>query len=224
MAGTRQMMASELQEALAVEIGKPALNRDDIPTVEHMIKACDPLVVIEEESNIIRLVHYTTQEYLERTQNAWFENAQIDITRRMATYLSFSAFNTGLCDSYDEFEERKATHKLYSYAAENWGHHAREALVRGMEAWELVDFLESDRKREAASQIAMARPNNYYGDKLRDVTATHLAGYFGTCEVMALLLEKGHSPSATDTYENAAVVGRNKWSRNSSRASAGKRR
>jgi len=60
-------MASELQEALAVEIGKPALNRDDIPTVEHMIKACDPLVVIEEESNIIRLVHYTTQEYLERT-------------------------------------------------------------------------------------------------------------------------------------------------------------
>jgi len=111
----------------------------------------------------------------------------------MVTYLSFSAFNTGLCDSYDEFEERKATHKLYRYAAENWGHHAREA-------WELVDFLESDRKREAASQIAMARPDNYYGDKLRDVTATHLAGYFGTCEVMALLLEKGHSPSATDTY------------------------
>jgi hypothetical protein len=35
-----------------------------------MVSVCAGLVTIDEESNIIRLVHHTTQEYFERSQNS----------------------------------------------------------------------------------------------------------------------------------------------------------
>ncbi|GAB1310133.1 hypothetical protein MFIFM68171_00343 [Madurella fahalii] len=190
----RQMTVPELQEALAVEIGKPALDKDNIPTAEHMIKACAPLVVIDEESNIIRLVHYTAQEYLERRQNVWFESAQADIARISVTYLSFAAFGSGISSS-SEIPDKMDTYKLYHYAVENWGHHAREALSQGMEVPELVDFLQSDEKREAA--WVMAHPPKFSFNRLPgQVTALHLVGYFGLYETAVLFLAQGYPPDA----------------------------
>ena len=63
----RQMTALELQHALAVEVGEPSLDKDNLPEVEDMVSVCAGLVVVDEQSDIIRLVHYTTQEYFEKT-------------------------------------------------------------------------------------------------------------------------------------------------------------
>jgi hypothetical protein len=52
----RQLKVHELQHALAVEIGQPSLDKDNIPSVNHIIQSCAPLVTIDEESNVIRLV------------------------------------------------------------------------------------------------------------------------------------------------------------------------
>jgi hypothetical protein len=71
----RPLTTSELQDALAVEIGRPE------PKLEDMVSACAGLVTVDKESDIIRLVHYTTQEYFERKQNRWFPEAQRDIAR-----------------------------------------------------------------------------------------------------------------------------------------------
>jgi ankyrin repeat protein len=201
----RQITVPELRDALAVEIGKSALDEDNVPTIEHVTRACAPLIVVDGESNIVRLVHYTTQEYLERTQNIWFQNAQIDITNISLTYLSFSVFKSGFCPSQAQFDDRVKTNNLYRYAAENWGHHAREALKIGLEAIVIVDFLESEMKREASSQALMVTEYEYIYDSSqrvpRQVTALHLAAYFGLYDVVVMLLEKGHSPHIKDTKE-----------------------
>lgn len=194
----RQITVPELRDALAVEIGKSALDGENAPTIEHMTKACAPLIVVDRESNIVRLVHYTTQEYFERTQDIWFKNAQIDITKISITYLSFSVFESGFCTSQAQFDDRLKTNNLYHYAAENWGHHAREALNIGLEAIVIVDFLENETKREAFSQALMVaqsqRTYNSSQDAPRHVTALHLAAYFGLYDVAIKLLEKGHDP------------------------------
>ena len=83
-----------------------------------MISVCAGLVTIDEESSIIRLVHYTTQEYFERTQSNWFPNAQTDITTICVTYLSFDEFGT-VCQDDEEFEERLQSNQLYDYASHN---------------------------------------------------------------------------------------------------------
>jgi hypothetical protein len=76
----RPLTTSELEEALAVELNEPQLDLQNICRVQDMVSVCAGLVTIDEERGIIRLVHYTAQEYFERTQSTWFPGAEDDIT------------------------------------------------------------------------------------------------------------------------------------------------
>lgn len=62
----RPLTASELQCALAVELTKSELDRDNFPQIEDMVSVCAGLVTVDDESGIIHVVHYTTQEYFEQ--------------------------------------------------------------------------------------------------------------------------------------------------------------
>src|SRR5436309_1413742 len=139
----RPLTTLELRYALAVEIGESELDEENLPEIEDMVSVCAGLVTVDEESNIIRLIHYTTQEYFERTWTSWFPNAQRDIATTCVTYLTFDAFEAGFCSTDEAFETRLQLNPLYDYAARNWGHHAHatsavEQLV--------VDFLKSEAK------------------------------------------------------------------------------
>jgi hypothetical protein len=68
----RPLTTSELRHALAVEIGESELDEENLPEIEDMVSVCAGLVTVDEESDVIRLVHYTTQEYFERTWTSWF--------------------------------------------------------------------------------------------------------------------------------------------------------
>jgi hypothetical protein len=114
---TRQLTMPELQHALAVEISESKLDKENLPQVGDMVSVCARLVTVDEESDIIRLVHYTTQEYLEQTQKQWFPNAETNITTICVTYLSFHVFERGFCDTDDEFEERLQSNQFFEYAA-----------------------------------------------------------------------------------------------------------
>ena len=63
----RPLAALELQHALAVEISESQLDEENLPAIEGMISVCAGLVMIDTESDIIQLVHYTAQEYFTRT-------------------------------------------------------------------------------------------------------------------------------------------------------------
>jgi hypothetical protein len=83
---------------------KLALLRPLLPEIEDMVFVCAGLVTVDEVSDIIRLVHYTIQEYFERTQMIWFPDAETDIATTCVTYLLFDAFDPGFCPTDDEFE------------------------------------------------------------------------------------------------------------------------
>ncbi|KAE9577641.1 hypothetical protein CGMCC3_g6126 [Colletotrichum fructicola] len=72
----RPLETLELQHALAVERGTTELDEDNITELEDIVSVCAGLVTIDEESGVIRLVHYTTQEYFERTAEQWLPSAQ----------------------------------------------------------------------------------------------------------------------------------------------------
>jgi hypothetical protein len=148
----RPLSTLELQHALGVEAGETELDFDNISQIEDIISVCAGLATVDEESSIIRLVHYTTQEYFMRTWERWFPNAQVEITEVCATYLSFSAFGGGFCCTDNELEDQLRCHPLYDYAAHYWGNHAREAE----EASQVVlRFLKNNRYIEAQVQTLM---------------------------------------------------------------------
>ena len=199
----RPLTTSELQHALAVEIGESQLDADNVPQDEDIVSVCAGLVTIDDESRIIRLVHYTTQEYFDRTWQKWFPNAPADIATICVTYLSFDKFEGGSCQSDDEFEEQLRSNQLYGYASRNWGHHAREA---SMLIPEVMSFLERKPQVQASIQ-ALRVPKERAGHMQysqrfpKQMTGLHLAAHFGIEPAVKLLLEKGADVAAADSFE-----------------------
>ena len=115
----RPLSTIEIQHALAVRPHCTALDADYLPSVKLLQSVCAGLVTIDEESRIIRLVHYTVQEYFSETQRKWFPTAESDITAVCAVYLSFDIFETGFCRTDEEFKERLRANPLYRYAAQH---------------------------------------------------------------------------------------------------------
>ncbi|KAJ5363355.1 hypothetical protein N7541_004199 [Penicillium brevicompactum] len=138
----RQLTTIELQTALAVEIGEEVFDKDNVPDITDMVAVCAGLVTVDEQSNIIRLVHYTAQEYFERHRNILFPNAHREIGTTCVAYLSVFSFDCAVnftavfgFDSKLRTENFRKRDALYGeidkdpfsgYAAVFWGHHMRE--------------------------------------------------------------------------------------------------
>src|ERR1700722_12363509 len=201
----RPLTTLELQHALAVEIGQSRFDEDFLPDIEVMVSVCAGLVTIDAETAIIRLAHYTMQDYFERTQMSWFPDAQRDIAATCVTYLSFDIFATGFCPTDEEFEVRLLSYPLYDYAARNWGNHAR-AASREVENL-ILGLLESEAKVSAVNQAMLAsRSCSGYSQRApRQTTGVHLAAYFGLTGVTMALLRSMHDPDVKDTYDRTPL-------------------
>jgi hypothetical protein len=195
----RQLTLPELCHALAFEVGDSGLDLENLPAPHDIVSVCAGLVTIDPgqgSGGVVSLVHFTTQEYFERTRKHWFPNADDDIAKACATYLGFDVFQSGPCPTDAKFEERLQTYPLYDYAAEYWGHHAREAATQDRV---VSGFLQSQAKSEAASQALLAVKESGGARRTRDVPAhmagLHLAAYFGVDKVVPVLVEKyGRDP------------------------------
>jgi hypothetical protein len=63
----RPLITFQLEHALAIELKESQFDKENISPIDDMVSVCAGLVTVDGESGIIRLIHYTTQEYFERT-------------------------------------------------------------------------------------------------------------------------------------------------------------
>jgi ankyrin repeat protein len=193
----RQLSVPELQHALAVEVGETEFDACNISRKAYILSICAGLVTVDEESNIIRLVHYTTQEYFERTRHDLFENAEADLSKVCVSYLSFRSFDSGPCLTFNGLLERLELNKFYDYSAKYWGHHAREASSL---CPEVTDFLNCEPKVDASSQALLnyGSHNDARFVKNPRMTGLHLASFFGIGEAIKTMLQQGVEINAAD--------------------------
>jgi hypothetical protein len=52
-------------------------DEEAVPNVNALLSVCCGLVVVEQESNIIRFVHYTTEKYVEQIRQTRYPSAQM---------------------------------------------------------------------------------------------------------------------------------------------------
>ena len=202
------LTTSELQHALAIVVGDSKLDKDNLERTERMVSVCAGLVTVDEESGIIRLVHYTTQEYFERTKEHWFPDAESEITKTCITYLSFSCFNTGLCMTDKQFEVRISENALYCYAAKNWGYHARAASTATDQL--ILQFLERETKLTGCTQAMLALKqysgqSSYSQNVPQHMIGVHVAAYFGLEKTLASLLGNEYDLDIRDTYNRTPL-------------------
>jgi ankyrin repeat protein len=105
-----------IQHAVATVSKGTDIEDDDLILVDELISTCAGMVTLDRESGIIRLVHYTTQKYLESK----LPEAQYNIATTCLTYLGLSLFrNTpGIGRTFKKYP-------LCSYALRNWIAHSR---------------------------------------------------------------------------------------------------
>ncbi|KAI1661134.1 hypothetical protein F4813DRAFT_378815 [Daldinia decipiens] len=162
----RPLTTLEIQHALAVEVGDQEIDENNIVDIGLMLSVCAGLVTIDEKSNIIRLVHYTVQEYFERTQDRWFPEAQLSITKVCVAYLSFQWFSGGV-------QEQIWSNPLYEYVIESLGHHVRASPL----CQEVLSFLKSPDPVKVPAEFFMWT-SPLHRPSTGQATALHIACYF----------------------------------------------
>ena len=60
----RPLKPEELCHALAVAIGSPNVNTDNVPSIGTLLSCCQGLVVVDKKASVVRLIHLSLQEYL----------------------------------------------------------------------------------------------------------------------------------------------------------------
>ena len=130
----RPLSVNELRHGLAVEydddedndLYASELDKDNLLQPESLVDVCAGLVIIDSTSQIIRLVHYTTQEYFSKRRLNLFAQAEVDISRACLTYLSYDLY-------HGRSIERIATkafqsHPFLDYASGHWFSHVNSIL------------------------------------------------------------------------------------------------
>ena len=121
----RSLTIREIQHTLAVTPGDTDFDDEALPYQDILVSVCAGLVTIDQESCIIRLVHYTAQEYFERIRQTQFPCGQMNMATQCLLYISFDVFSSGYCHNVKELEMRMHKYPFLEYAAQNWGIHAR---------------------------------------------------------------------------------------------------
>jgi ankyrin repeat protein len=198
----RQLTIDELCHALAVEVDDQQLDEDNIPNIEDVVSVCAGLIEVDDESRIIRLVHYTTQQYFERKLLDWNHNAQQDIALTCLTYLSLSTFQSGSCSSDSEFEERIDKNKFLGYVAQYWGNHICPVQESTPVSQLALTFLQNDELLSSSTQVLSAGDYRYEGySKIfpHYTTGLHLCARFGLCHLLIMIFEVDYKSSSSRT-------------------------
>lgn len=209
----RPLTTAELQSALAVEINESDFDEDNIPDIIDMVSVCAGLVTIDEQSNIIRLVHYTTQEFFQRNHSTWFPKANYDIGSICVAYLSYDTFKTGHCQTTEEFTSRLYHYPFGDYAAAFWASHVREceadreqSIIKEAIVALLLDTPKVSSCIQFMSSIYGYLPSNmmrfgsnhYPLSTSQIATGLHLAAYFELLDVTQKLISLGGSVNCVD--------------------------
>lgn len=125
----RPLHVDELAHGLAVEYDDDEgaldeLDIDNLLSSRSLVDVCAGLVVIDPRSQIIRLVHYTTQEYFDKERLELFKTAEVDISRASLTYLSYAIANIAPSDEIVSNAIR--SHPFLTYASLFWSLHVGE--------------------------------------------------------------------------------------------------
>ena len=124
----RPLRVEEIQHALAVEVDEDEdssyqMDFDNILSPQSLTDLCAGLVVIDPCSQIIRLVHYTTQEFFDRERQDFFADTEHEISRVCLTYLLYDVASVLPTDDY--LSKTLYTYPFFGYAALYWSSHLR---------------------------------------------------------------------------------------------------
>ncbi|KAL8935119.1 MAG: hypothetical protein Q9216_005580 [Gyalolechia sp. 2 TL-2023] len=147
-----------LQHALAVEPGESHLDPENIPDLDLLLGVCAGLVVFDQQSQIVRLVHYTAQQHFE--QNKRFPTAHQQITLTCVGYLLYNEVQALTRSDLRKFLQRPSddvhAFHLLPYAVSFWYLHAKDSPEDQVEG-EIMQLLS---RKSSKPQLGLTYPTD----------------------------------------------------------------
>ena len=201
----RPLRLGELQHAIAIDELEPddrSISEESLTPSSIIINACAGMVKIDEASNIIGLVHKTTQEYFDKNGPKLFPHAQSDIGTRCLKYLSLEVFSEGACSTGEPYDRRLTENVLLKYAAQNLGYHMHDMVEHTLNSLKLDFFLDEDKLSCATQALFVNTPLSLYKKHYpQRFCGVHYAAYFGLKDILRLLLvNPKFDPDTKDSY------------------------
>ena len=182
----RPLKVDELCHALAVEIGSPDLNSDNVPSISTLLACCQGLVVVDKESSTIRLVHFTLQEYLQAHPDL-FGAAHSAMAETCLSYLNSPQVKVISAGLSLELQNTP----FLEYSSLYWGVHAKRDLSDCSKQLALKLFGDCNNHMSTGILLKAQNPYRYgfYSIKNSLFGGLHCASFFGIVEIVAGLVE-----------------------------------
>jgi len=201
----RPLKPDELCHALAVEIGSPNLNSDNIPSIGSLLACCQGLVVVDKEASTIRLIHFTLQEYL-RAHPALFGTAHSTIAETCLSYLNSQQIKA--LSTNPSLDLLQITPFL-QYSSLYWGIHAKRELSDRAKLLALKLF--DDFSGHISTKVFLEAKGSYYHNLLSPkpylFSGLHCASVFGIDEIVASFVDvEGCDINQDDSLGNTPLI------------------
>jgi len=182
----RPLKLDELCHALAVEIGSPGVNSDNVPSIGTLLSCCHGLFVVDKKASTVRLIHSTLQEYL-RARPKLFGGAHSTMAETCLSYLNSQQIKALWTSPSPDLRGIP----FLEYSSVYWGVHAKQDLSDCAKLLALKLF--DDHSNHVPTQILLRAQRRYpyvvdY-DKLSLFSGIHWASMFGIVEIVAGLVE-----------------------------------
>lgn len=206
----RPLSVSEIQHACSVDSEIREIDPDEVLPASDLASMCAGLVIVD-ASDIVRLVHFSAQNYFYENRDRWFPEGETVLAQDCLSYLSLKAFDKGACfgpTERDEFATRSLEYPLLDYCCSYWGDHAVHATQSGPLTDRILRFLNNPQHLDSAVQALWYSENRAAAgwDVKRGVSALHLAAYFGLTNVVTRLLREGAAVDSPDTLSTTPLM------------------
>lgn len=190
----RQLTIMELQYAVAIELASSCLDYNNITHETDLVSVCGGLVTIDVDSKIVRLIHYTTQEYFHAHWLKHFPSAKALICRKLLKYLCHEDLKVGSIR-----DQTYAFVDFHAYASLHWGIYAEQST--DVKDDEYMPFLmDSDRVNASGRILLNAKVYELLKPRAWKprYTALHLTAFFGLAGPTKMLIALGNSINVKD--------------------------
>ena len=175
----RLMSVEELQYAIAIELGERRFDANNLADPSELVSVCAGLAVVDDQPNVVKLVHYTTQEYFVQHGESLLPGARKTIAESCLTCLVYDDFATGRLHkrvnerddispvAHDDDKANTSSsflsrtpksvkallnkYPFYEYAVKYWAKHADHGVEYSAES-RFLDFVKDDERISSVTQ------------------------------------------------------------------------
>ncbi|KAH6889056.1 ankyrin repeat-containing domain protein [Coprinopsis sp. MPI-PUGE-AT-0042] len=194
---SRSMTIEELELAASTSPETHKFDPAQLVPGATLVSLCGGLITVEEESRLLRLVHYTAKDTLESLIHEAFPHPHSFLAAVCMTHLTECGFQDTTITSEQEFKSVLKNDPLLAYASEAWAFHARAGLDIEDTKRQTAQFVTESNAFPAFTSFE----RTFYFDILAPL---HI---LGLCDLPLALIEDPINPNlTTEVLQQSALI------------------